>query len=147
LSSNCLFCQLALGDKPDEYVILRENGITAVLDRYPITEGHLLVFPSTHIADSFQVDDPEFERLMKATRRCAAALQKVYGGIRVGFFSSGKIIRDHCHIHVLTIAQGLRFHFRDLSTLTRTAIDLDAMRKVGEPIAQAIREEQISVNG
>jgi ATP adenylyltransferase len=95
----------------DNYVIARERSCYALLNAYPYTGGHLMIVPYRQVSDLQGLSDDELTELMKLTRRCQAALQKVMNpdGFNVGM-NLGKVagagILDHLHIHVVPRWQG-----------------------------------------
>ena len=62
----CQFCQIVNGEAEAE-VILEQQDYLCILDKYPVTEGHSLVIPKSHIEQLEQIEDPAmFEFLERA---------------------------------------------------------------------------------
>jgi histidine triad (HIT) family protein len=49
-TAECVFCEIITGDAPA--TVVREWGIAiAIVPLYPVTDGHTLVIPKTHVED------------------------------------------------------------------------------------------------
>jgi diadenosine tetraphosphate (Ap4A) HIT family hydrolase/5-methylcytosine-specific restriction endonuclease McrA len=102
----CLFC-----DMPSERVILENRLAIAILDKYPVTAGHVLVVPRRHIATYFELGRPEINAcnllLEGAKSRAETEDSKVNGfniGINAGQTAGQTIF--HCHIHLIPRRSG-----------------------------------------
>lgn len=120
---NCLFCSLPL--QPDEDALIVFRGATAyvVLNRFPYTNGHLMVVPFAHRADLSGMAPEERREMIELGARAESALREEYHphglnlGLNIGR-SAGAGIADHAHLHVvprwdgdtnfLTVASGSR---------------------------------------
>jgi ATP adenylyltransferase len=132
-AEGCVFCR-AFTDEPslDNLVIYRDELIAVVLNKYPYTNGHLLVAPRPHVDSLTGLDREIRAAAAEATVLCEAVLRKVYTphGINVGLNlgqAAGAGITDHLHWHVLprwtgdtnfvTVCGGLRVIPEDLSSV------------------------------
>jgi ATP adenylyltransferase len=102
-----LFAQIAQSnDDEGNYVIARDRACFALLNRYPYTGGHLMTVPYKQAVDLNDLTDEEMTELMRLTRRCQNALQKIMKpeGFNIGI-NLGKVagagITEHLHIHVV----------------------------------------------
>ncbi|MFC1799887.1 HIT family protein [Candidatus Eisenbacteria bacterium] len=98
----CPFCQVLRDSR-----VIASNGIAyAIHDKFPITEGHMLVIPVRHFADFFEISDSEHEAvfdLTKAMRRKLLADDNRITGFNVGV-NVGEVAGQtvpHCHIHLI----------------------------------------------
>jgi len=103
----CVFCKAAQSDNPRKVLVLfRTEYSLAMLNRYPYTNGHLMVAPLRHTADLNTLDDHELLDLMLAVRRCqnlledAAAPHGFNIGLNIGRDAGAGII-DHLHVHIV----------------------------------------------
>jgi len=93
-------------DDAANYVIARDRTCYAVLNTYPYNGGHLMVVPYKQVADFSGLTDEEMLGLIKLTRRCMDALNKVMKpqGFNVGA-NLGKVagagIVEHLHLHIV----------------------------------------------
>jgi ATP adenylyltransferase len=102
-----LFAQIAQSnDDEGNYVIARDRTCFALLNRYPYTGGHLMTVPYKQAVDLNDLTDEEMTELMRLTRRCQNALQRIMKpeGFNIGI-NLGKVagagITEHLHIHVV----------------------------------------------
>jgi diadenosine tetraphosphate (Ap4A) HIT family hydrolase len=96
----CPFCHL-----PEERVFLATDTTLAVLDAYPIAEGHALVIPKRHVASVFELPAPEFAALWLhlATVRKVLAKQYKPDAFNIGVndgAAAGQTVA-HAHVHVI----------------------------------------------
>ena len=102
-----LFTRIAQSnDDEANYVIARDKTCYAVLNTFPYTGGHLMVFPYKQTKDLGDLTDEELADLLKLTRRCQNALAEVMKaegfniGINIGRVAGAGIL-EHLHIHVV----------------------------------------------
>lgn len=122
-AGECLFCRLP--SRPDEEALIVHRGPTAyvVLNRFPYTNGHLMVIPYAHRSSLVEMSEAERRDLIELGTRAEEALRAEYAphglnyGLNIGR-SAGAGIADHAHLHVvprwdgdtnfLTVAAGAR---------------------------------------
>jgi ATP adenylyltransferase len=105
--SGCVFCA-AFTEPPslENLVVYRDERVAVMLNRFPYTNGHLLVIPRPHV-DSLTGLTPELRCATIEAVACAeAVLRRVYNphGLNVGLNlgeAAGAGIMDHVHFHVL----------------------------------------------
>lgn len=90
----------------DTGIVWRGPTCVVILNRYPYTNGHLLVLPRRGVADLDDLDAEEFAELWDTTRTATAVLRAVYrpDGINVGANlgrGAGAGVPDHLHVHVV----------------------------------------------
>ena len=81
-SDDCPFCEIDPGD-----ILAEEETALAVLDRYPVGEGHSLVIPRRHVASFGDVTEAEWSDLWRLVRRVRDLLAEKYrpDGYNVGY--------------------------------------------------------------
>ena len=104
--SACLFCNEA-----EERAIEENELAIAFADAFPVTEGHTLVIPRRHVADYFELTQPELnsiqQLLQSQKKRLLDQDGKITGfniGINAGE-SAGQTI-FHCHVHLIPRRDG-----------------------------------------
>jgi ATP adenylyltransferase len=102
--AGCIFCQE--GSDRDRLVLL-DNPLTLVmLNRYPYTNGHLMVAPKRHTVDLESLSDAEMLELFRTVTMCRDVLARSSAaegfniGINLGK-AAGAGIEDHLHLHVV----------------------------------------------
>jgi ATP adenylyltransferase len=103
----CIFCIDNNEDRDRELLILHRSSLSLVmLNRYPYTNGHLLIAPSRHTADMNSLFDAEMLDLFKTLNLCRSILQDVAApqgfniGINLGR-AAGAGIDEHLHLHIV----------------------------------------------
>ena len=77
-----------------------------ILNKYPYTNGHLMVAPYEHVAELQGLDDQTMAEIMSLAQRGIGALERSYAphGYNVGF-NQGRVagagVEHHIHMHVV----------------------------------------------
>lgn len=105
--TGCLFCQRAAEDRDRQNLILwrSERGFV-ILNRYPYTNGHLMVAPYTHVPSLEDLAPDALAELMGMVQRCVRLLRRAMrpDGFNIGINlgeAAGAGVADHVHIHVV----------------------------------------------
>ncbi len=95
--SDCIFCQIVVGDAPS-HTIWESETHQAFLSIFPNTEGFTVVIPKAHHGSyAFEQDDQVLSELVIATKKVALLLDKYYDDVeRCGMFFEGYGV-DHLH--------------------------------------------------
>jgi ATP adenylyltransferase len=103
----CIFCKAFENDPSlDNLVLYRDDLVAVMLNRFPYTNGHMLVFPKLH-TDSLTGLDASLRGILgEVLTFCEGALRRTYQahGINVGLNlgqAAGAGITDHLHWHIL----------------------------------------------
>ena len=103
----CLFEPLGESSHDKSLLLLyRDKKTVVLLNRFPYSNGHLLVAPVRHVADLTELDVDESSALMVMIQRCSAILRKhlCFEGINIGCNigdCAGAGIADHLHFHLV----------------------------------------------
>jgi ATP adenylyltransferase len=98
---------MAASDADDEtLIVFRAEHNFVVLNRFPYTNGHLMIVPYKHVADLAGVTDAAAAEMMALTRAAERHIRWVYhpDGLNLGMNigeSAGAGIAGHIHMHVL----------------------------------------------
>ena len=97
--SDCLFCT----DKFD--IIYEDDFVYAMYDKYPVSEGHILIIPKEHVATYFDASIEIRKAIDKALFYLKDLLNKLYkpDGFNIGINNgkaSGQTI-FHLHVHLI----------------------------------------------
>jgi histidine triad (HIT) family protein len=102
--SDCLFCKIVAGEIPADLVDRTETTV-AFRDIAPVSPTHVLVIPTTHVAnlDEAVATDPAIAADVIAHCSRVAALEGLAQGYRVVINSGGfgGQMVHHLHAHVL----------------------------------------------
>lgn len=105
--NECIFCMYPRQvDGPGNLIVVRGERAYVIMNRYPYTNGHLMVVPFTHVASLELLDAEERAGLMELTSEAVQVIRAVYHpeGFNVGI-NIGKVagagVADHVHIHIV----------------------------------------------
>lgn len=106
LAGECLFCALPKRDDGEALIVFRGRLAYVVLNRFPYSNGHVMVAPFAHRASLGDLTPAERHELIDLGAACEAALRAEYRphGFNVGLNlgrSAGAGVADHAHLHVV----------------------------------------------
>lgn len=99
--SSCVMCNI-----PSERIIAESVLAYAVYDKFPVTEGHVLIMPKRHCSDYFELAQPEVNSIRRLAHTCRKILIKKdpsITGFNIGFNTgadAGQTI-FHAHMHII----------------------------------------------
>jgi ATP adenylyltransferase len=102
--ADCFFCHN--GSHRERLVLLNAPLTLVMLNRYPYTNGHLMVAPKRHTVDLASLSDAETLELFRTVSLGRDALTRSLApdgfniGINLGK-AAGAGIEDHLHIHIV----------------------------------------------
>lgn len=102
----CVFCG-ALDDAHESPLVLfRGEHCFVILNKYPYSNGHLMVVPLRHVGTLEAATQPELAELMSLTRTAEIAFKEAYAphGLNVGMNlgrPAGAGVPGHLHVHVV----------------------------------------------
>lgn len=103
----CFLCRIT-EEKDDRENLLLKRGKRCgiVMNRYPYTNGHLLIYPYTHSGALERLDPTERAEMTELTTECVEALKATVApdGFNVGMNigkEAGAGLADHLHAHVV----------------------------------------------
>src|SRR5437764_8239508 len=106
-SSPCIFCTAAINeDTRHTLTLYRDERALVMLNRYPYTNGHLMVAPVAHEARLFDSTNDSLSSLIRLTAESQRILSDVYrpDGFNIGMnfgVTAGAGVADHYHVHVV----------------------------------------------
>jgi diadenosine tetraphosphate (Ap4A) HIT family hydrolase len=103
--NECIFCNY------NESEIIAENRFAyAVLDKYPVNEGHTLIIPKRHFQSFFEASEDEIKALYSLMHEVKEMLDVQYEpsgyniGINVGYYAGQTV--NHLQIHMIPRYKG-----------------------------------------
>jgi ATP adenylyltransferase len=104
----CIFCALRDDAANDErnLVVHRAGHNYIVLNRYPYTNGHILIIPYEHTSELDAVSKAATDEMMDLAKQAQGVLRTAYRpeGFNLGMNlgrAAGAGVADHIHLHVL----------------------------------------------
>jgi ATP adenylyltransferase len=111
-NAGCIFCALLEAEDGLGNLILH-RGRTAyvVMNKYPYSNGHMMVVPFRHTSEFADLQPEEGTELFLLAQQCVAALRQRMSasGFNVGFNlgkAAGAGIEEHVHLHVVPRWEG-----------------------------------------
>jgi ATP adenylyltransferase len=105
--AGCIFCIAATSDDTRETLtVYRGTYALVMLNKYPYTNGHIMVAPIAHEALLMQSTDASLRALIRLTAESQRILSDVYhpDGFNIGMnFGqvAGAGVADHYHMHIV----------------------------------------------
>ncbi len=102
----CIFCNSGEGPDRERFVLYRSPFSLVMLNRYPYSNGHLLVAPHRHCSDLDALSEEEMCDMFRLMRLGCRALTNVASpqgfntGMNLGK-AAGAGVDDHLHLHVV----------------------------------------------
>ena len=143
----CLFCGLPKESDEDALIVHRGKTAYVLLNRFPYSNGHVMVTPYGHRGTILAMSPEERAELMDLAALSEAVLREAYrpNGLNLGVNlgrSAGAGIADHAHLHVvprwdgdtnfMTVVAGTRTVPEELAkTRARLAPLFDVLGKGG----------------
>ena len=105
MTDNCIFCQIAAGQKPGN-IVYQDEQVTAFRDLHPAAPVHLLIIPNRHIAslsDSAEEDRALLGHMLLVSRMLADQHGLHPAGYRVMINTGADAGQTvfHLHLHLL----------------------------------------------
>jgi diadenosine tetraphosphate (Ap4A) HIT family hydrolase len=101
----CVFCEII-----KENYVLENDFFYAIFDKYPVTEGHLLVIPKRHVETLFELNESERAELLAFVEQGKKKLDQQFSPVGFNFGvnqgeSAGQTI-PHLHLHIIPRYKG-----------------------------------------
>jgi len=107
VEDECIFCAKPADEDDEANLIVHRGGrCFVILNKYPYTNGHLMVAPFEHLATIQELDAATVGELMALAQRAMSVLEDEYSphGYNVGF-NQGRVagagLEHHIHLHVV----------------------------------------------
>jgi len=107
LEEKCIFCAKAAEDDDEASLIVhRGERCFVILNKYPYTNGHLMVAPYEHTGALQDLDPDAVTEMMGLVQQAMRVLEQTYSphGYNVGF-NQGRVagagVEHHIHMHVV----------------------------------------------
>ena len=103
----CVFClDEGTGDDRARLIVHRGEYSYVIMNRYPYSNGHLMVSPYRHLADPAALDENEVLEIHKLLVQCQTVLRESCAaqGFNIGWNigeAAGAGIAAHMHVHIV----------------------------------------------
>ena len=96
-----IFTKIINGEIPS-YKIAENDRYIAILDAFPLVEGHVLVIPKKEVDKIFDLDKETYLGLMDFSYEIAQAVEKAIPCLRVSVAVVGLEV-PHVHVHLVPL--------------------------------------------
>lgn len=142
----CVFCVLFDNKESDEqrYVLHKNADIAILLNLYPYNGGHLLVLPSQHVENLYELPDAVQSKLMKYSSlsmkiiKQALACEAINFGANIGR-AAGAGIPEHVHLHIVPRFSGDTGFFTTIGDSKQVSVDLYRIYQTLKPHFENIK--------
>lgn len=102
--NSCIFCEIIKGNLPSTKIYEDEKTI-AILDKFPLAEGHTLIIPKVHSATLYDISIADAEAVGATVSKAAKVVKKVLkcDGVNVYQANEKAAMQEimHVHFHVI----------------------------------------------
>ncbi len=109
----CVFCHKKenVSDDAEAHVLYHGDHCFVVLNRYPYSNGHLMIVPYAHISSLLDLDETTLLEMTKLVQHALRILEQTQGpeGFNVGInqgSAAGAGITAHLHLHIVPRWEG-----------------------------------------
>ena len=135
--TSCMFCRIVDGSAPCHRVYEDEHTL-AMMDIFPVTDGHTLVITKPHFPDIFATSESALAAVAATSHRVAAAIRTVLNpdGLMVFQLNGAAALQTifHYHMHLMPRAAG-----EALALHTRVPGDPARLAELARQLAAAAR--------
>jgi len=105
-SDNKCFLCVNQADDLQALVVGRNNKAFIIMNRFPYTNGHVMVVPVRHIGSFEELTDEETLGMMRLVKIMVSILKEEFhvDGLNIGMNvgrAAGAGLEEHCHIHIV----------------------------------------------
>lgn len=103
----CIFCDMLEKDDDEAMLILKRGDKSfVVMNKYPYTNGHLMVAPYRHTNQLVSLEPEEYSEMFALVQDCVKVLKAEMNphGFNIGLnlgLVAGAGVEDHLHFHVV----------------------------------------------
>lgn len=140
----CVFCAAAAEPEKDRenFLLWRGEHAFVILNRFPYSNGHLLVIPYHHVASLEDLDSETLGELMGMTKKCLALMRRTLrpDGFNIGINlgeAAGAGIAAHVHLHIVPRWNGDTNY---MAVLASTRVIPASMEETYEMLLQGLQE-------
>lgn len=140
----CVFCEIIAGNSPAHFVYETEH-VVGFMDLLPMTRGHCLVVPKTHVVDVIDLDDDTAAHVMAAAAQLSRVVARSLRPAGMNLLHNSGAAADqsqfHFHFHLIPRYGGDRL----LHPWERRFGDQVEIRAVAGQIRQGLTSDEAAL--
>ena len=117
-----VFSQIVAGVIPC-YKVYEDERVLGFLDIHPETKGHVLMIPKVEVDKIYDLEEADFEALMRAVKKMSVHMEKVLG-VRILWKVIGTDV-SHAHVHLMPLDENWEYG----RTLDLTEEEMEEVRR------------------
>ncbi len=97
-----IFCKINDGEMSSN-IIYEDDKLKVIMDKFPVSPGHMLIIPKCHITDALDMDDETFARLNGIIKKMIKKCYEVLKADGVEVVQNNGICQEikHYHVHII----------------------------------------------
>lgn len=97
-----IFCKINDGEIPSS-IIYENDKLRVIMDKFPVSPGHMLIIPKHHITDALDMDDDTFNELNFIIKSMINKCYNLLGANGVEVVQNNGICQEikHYHVHII----------------------------------------------
>ncbi len=107
--TDCFLCDAlkeGIENDRENLILIRRENAFVIMNRYPYSNGHLMVCPNRHLHDLRQMEPYEWEATGELTQVCMEAMERTLHphGFNLGWNMgtiAGAGLEEHIHLHIV----------------------------------------------
>lgn len=108
--TDCIFCKIIAKEEPAS-IVYEDDNFIAFMDAYPLTDGHCLIIPKSHVIRLDDLKSAQRAKLFNIGHKIVEAQKKVGLGIQGTniLVNDGKAANQtvpHLHLHLIPRSSG-----------------------------------------
>lgn len=127
-----IFTKIINGEIPS-YKIAENDHYIAILDAFPLVEGHVLIIPKQEVDKIFDLDKKTYSGLMDFAYDIAKAIENAIPCLRVGVAVVGLEV-PHVHVHLVPLNSMDDINFKN----PKLQLDSTQMSVIAEKIKSSL---------
>lgn len=137
--TDCVFCKIIDGSIPS-IKVYEDDYCLAFMDITPLSKGHTLLIPKTHVADIFEMTEDIAKNLYAAAPKVANAIKSAFNPIGLNTLNNNGAAAGqsvfHYHLHFIP-----RYDESGLKLTWETKkYDFDVLNELAEAIKNQLNE-------
>ncbi|MFW9768370.1 MAG: HIT family protein [Candidatus Thorarchaeota archaeon] len=137
----CIFCKIVSGEMPAS-IIFEDDVCIALMDVFPVNEGHSLLIPKKHFINMLDVDDDVVAHLAKRLADLTRRVKKATGedGV-INIVANGEGAGQevpHLHFHAIPRSKGSSFGFHFPPDYRNELASRDSLEEMAKKIRESI---------
>lgn len=104
--SGCFICEVVKDSKDEDNLVLKRGSYSIIImNRYPYNPAHLMISPTRHIKNIYELNDDESNEIMKFLSLSQKIIEKLYYpdgfniGVNIGRAAGAG--EEHLHFHIV----------------------------------------------